>query len=57
MTTNEINNTSTEQLLNIVLSDEKENGCSDRVKLNRVNQELRNREGKTAFELLTEKGL
>jgi len=57
MTTNEINNTSTEQLLNIVLSDEKENGCSDRVKLNRINQELRNREGKTAFELLTEKGL
>lgn len=57
MTTNEINNTSTEQLLNVVLSDEKQNGCSDRVKLNRINQELMNREGKTAFELLTEKGL
>ena len=57
MTTNEINATSTEQLLNIVLSDEKNNGCSDRVKLNRINQELRNREGKTAFALLDEKGM
>jgi hypothetical protein len=57
MTTNEINAATTESLLNVVLSDEKTNGCSDRVKLNRINQELMNREGKTAFELLTEKGL
>ena len=57
MTTNEINTTSTEQLLNIVLSDEKNNGCSDRVKLSRINQELRNREGKTAFALLNERGM
>jgi hypothetical protein len=57
MTTNEINAATTETLLNVVLTDEKENGCSDRVKLNRINQELVNREGKTAFDLLTEKGL
>lgn len=57
MTTNEINAASTEALLNVVLADEKNNGCSDRVKLNRINQELMNREGKTAFDLLTERGL
>ena len=46
---------STEELLNIVIEDERNNGCSDRVKLNRINAELMKREGKTAFVLLTER--
>ena len=54
MTATQVNAATTNELLDIVLRDEKENGCSDRNKLNKINFELVKREGKTASTILTE---
>jgi hypothetical protein len=55
--TKTLTETSTAKLLQIVLDDESNNGCSDRVKLQSINKVLLYREGKTSAQLLSEDGL
>jgi len=57
MENKQITETNTSDLLNIVLNDEKENGCSDRMKLSRINMVILSREGKTVNQLLSDRGL
>lgn len=57
MTAKQITESTTETLLNEVLKDERENGCSNRAKLAKINNVLIARKGKTVNQLLEEKGM